>query len=903
MEVYSDIIIEITKSFIYQIVDFLKDSAQKEKIRIALSDNFKTIENEPFFNQVSILIESGDLSRQLIEYVECTQFDKISKEERAQQIVDACNCNAKEKIAIKDFVLKIIWTLSNIIDQPQSADAKALARGQQKLNSSLKQHGKSLRIIEDRVDTIAKSITSDSKPEVKYDCFHQTEEIVTADCITSIQELGVNRENATSFVEKDIENKKYGYIYKNQQQNVRMLIDEFGAGKTHACQVIFISLQRDYKSGISKVIPILFKAQECPELEKFIVDHCNSNSNYYIIIDGLDEIGSRAANGLLHDCIVLSNINNNCRFLLASRPMLILNNQPDGDKISVKRLSNNEIELIFQTITDEDTHITRMPSSDPIFLILSIPMFCIFAANSYKDDPYNWEKDKISLINNYLLRNGVDDDTANENYLIYLAKEAVEYNYGEIPITSIDGVSIPEGIIASGLIARSADSVRFNLPIIAQYYAAKAINKDPSLIDSVLARNPIAMEWFYPISFYFDMISFSSSKEQFTKIIEKSPYLAAKIITEGITTGNSFVLPSTDTCGQNITDTMDIWVRNLGRFARAIAPVDETGQLCTLDINTTERRISLCWTKKHYTERYRIRSWRQMVTELSIAKEFAPKESRLWPWCINFDYLKENVNNYIIERRFISECPSLREEYLWKIALILAPKNNFFASEITISTILTLSESLQKDTPVIISSRGKTYRFEKGFFRTFYLELVNIQAEGINVIVNPHPSADVLEPKDTYHWSFYSKEQLKKRINSVFQTAFQAFFEITKSWDCSITQELPFNVLAPIRMIIKYHIDETNGILYNMIFYPLPLGKAKSELVLIDVDEKEIKEVNLVSLNEEKHYIAINRSPQFENAIYWTSSGVLQSDIFGDTPSAWIVGEWLKSNLQSINWL
>ena len=119
-----------------------------------------------------------------------------------------------------------------------------------------------------------------------------------------------------------------------------------------------------------------------------------------------------------------------------------------------------------------------------------------------------------------------------------------------------------EQLLKSGYFFKDGfDNYAFSLPIIAQWFGADAIRKKYIGLEQILASKENILKWRYSFSILFSQMTYEESREYFSKIVLKMPYIASIIIRDGVFCDYSISLPSTDTCGKRIYECMSIWLQ------------------------------------------------------------------------------------------------------------------------------------------------------------------------------------------------------------------------------------------------------------------------------------------------------------------------------------------------------
>lgn len=551
-----------------------------------------------------------------------------------------------------------IWDIKYLINQINNKDDNELAAIAEYMNSQL---------------VIAKGYTGTNPIPV----VEATKQKAFGLCMAKLQSIGVTRELAEKIIVTDVASTKYQYILDNANAGINFLTGDYGTGKSHALAILAQRLADKFLNETWENVPLFAHAREVVNsgsIQKWIDNLEIGRYNYFLFIDGLDEIDFTVAKQLAEEIDTLTAINGNNRILAGSRQMSMLTEKTN--KLVISPLSVEEQCVLYSVITGECEVRARFSHLDEqMQLMLSKPFFCIIYA-LFNAEPKSWAKTDMDLVTAFVDRvlKGVDE-SSNILYqdLSTLAAKSIDRNLAEIHISEIRLQGRLDLLLKTGFISQSGDYLSFSLPIIAQWMAAEAIRFKIIRVEDIVCDKTRTHRWLYALSILFSQMTFEESLDYFSLIVRTMPGVASRIIRDGLRFSQAKSLPSAYECGQKLQSCMKVWISALGPLSQYIAPVDATNPL-PLIIGVEDNHITFSWTNKKMDSSVTTMSIRELArTQETWQARGVPAQST-WPWIITFEYLSDNLQKVIEGHAIITGTGQLKHEFFWNTALCIAGK-------------------------------------------------------------------------------------------------------------------------------------------------------------------------------------------------------------------------------------
>ena len=720
-----------------------------------------------------------------------------------------------------------------------------------------------------------------------------------ATCKEKLRSIGVLEEIADKIIDTDVNSTKYQYILDEVAAGKRYLIGEFGSGKSHALLIIAQQLMNEYLSGNSTIFPLYVRGRSilrAGSVKQWLKEGKFEEINYFLMIDGLDEIERDSARQLIEEINILSVQYPQNKMLAASRQLTILSAEVERTT-KIRSLTDTECISLYNAVSDckrgEDAfRWVNGKMKDT----LSKPFFCIIFA-LFESEPKSWAKHDIDLISMLVDKSMQKSDHIEIAFadLVQIAAKVVDRNYCDVHITEIHFTGNVENVLKTGFVSLSNNHISFPLPIIAQWMAAEAIRYGAVNIDDIISDSHRMNKWLYSLSILFSQITFEESLEFFSKIVCKSPGTASRIIRDGIRFDTMTSFPTAYECGEKLQQTMQIWVDALGPLGNWIAPLDQ-GKIKPLGISIENFGIVYSWMDPGSdTRSVQVLSFEEMRRRGgSIHSRSVPAQAT-WPWFITFDYLADNLKKAVEGHTIIPnelDEGQLQDEFLWDALLHILGKGSLYEGELDLAAF----EAYRQYVGCRWQVNGKEISAD-----TLFCLIDKRIASGHTTIVTPYPTSDKPN-KSGWVWSGYSTDRFLEKTRFVYNSAINEYVKMVNSIFIKLQSSLRTAILFPCMIVGRLKLSQKSTTLASppqLTWYIKALPEDDQTCVDIQIGKLQSDFADLLNTLLQNN---MRLRPDAEDRVgAHIASGY--ADICNSTPVTNLVFSWLKNDLKEIGWV
>lgn len=376
-----------------------------------------------------------------------------------------------------------------------------------------------------------------------------------AKSIARLKANGLDRDQAVYL----LENKQYNFEYLKPTDEKRLVVieGEFGLGKSFAIDKIFLDLLLRAENEFEFPIPVSINAAQLDIdvqrfLEKIVLDN---SKRYWIIVDGMDEVSVPIASNILENMRIATERWENIRIILTSRPLSIFANIPE--KVRMKGLSEEEALEVVNFINNQEKLYHFYNLSKDIKVVIQRPLFTILLG-LYLRKKNNLIPTTSGELLSYLIENALEKVEINEpntNQLL-LNLAMISTSRGNVPVKKSEIGDIVEirNLLNSGLTIEENGYISFVLPILNQWFAAKALSGNMININQIIEKG-ILDYWKYPLIILITIFKENTIDNIIQEIVEKEPGFASVLIEESIKKWgihNDITSLSAQECGEKI---------------------------------------------------------------------------------------------------------------------------------------------------------------------------------------------------------------------------------------------------------------------------------------------------------------------------------------------------------------
>ena len=744
--------------------------------------------------------------------------------------------------------------------------------------------------------------------ELRHKIIAEAENKSQSRCIARWQSTGLTLQAAKELSEKaacDIST-----IEPSSEKPLVLLIGEFGAGKSFASELLFQKWLLQAREDAQNPIPIYLQAspnigtlQE--HITKIKINHEEDNEKgFYIIVDGMDEVGASIASQLLDEARVIVQAWPKSRIVMTSRPLptfAAIEEARPAPKLTAEE-AYHLISLIAGKAIDTSYRYSWPPAVQDA---ISRPFFSIILGLYLRENNMLSPKSKGDLLN-YLIGKAIEkcgiDNEATKRLLMRLA--VLSTDRGNIPVNSTEfrnsGDAIAQ-IMKSGLIIQSDQQVSFALPIISQWFAAEALAAGMKNVAEFQTDLKSMDYWRYPFIILISFFAHEKVEVSFSVIVENNPALAAGIVKEGIGTwgiDGDTVAPAWLESGKRIRKTMTSWVKGIGNSANFIAPVNENGVLQPLGIHVGHGDITTSW---HYGEQNKSEIYELFQDDSkaygNITTTHAGRYST-WAWQRTLGELKCNLANLLEERALYVESSPIAIEQSWALFLELTGKSSPCCDFLLIDDVKKLLTGRYAGGSLIKIGNRK---YDSG---SIWRHIRTLEEKGLDRIIQPWPGPDVIFETGCCVWDLFTDQRLLERTSVIYQQSIEAYIQLVDTFFPALKNRLQTYNVFPAILKGQLVISKIKGMQGHprLEWYldPLPLNQKNR----VDIELCEESTLPLMDRGELSAGYDKLRRMRTECAewIGYQSIGQLLDNFQPDPVTETVYG-WLWDDLKRISWV
>jgi len=452
-----------------------------------------------------------------------------------------------------------------------------------------------------RIDKFESQLTEYEDRILKLERGHRKTNLdydVYLSCLIRLKASGLSNEQAETTISQDIINKCLDWIIP-EYGKFTILKGDYGCGKTYCAEILYLQLLDAYKKNGSEFFPLWINMSDFKNLENKISDLLGLGDirEVFIISDGLDEQSYTEADSIIKYANYMTIKYPNIKILLTSRSINIVDSLAMHlDSISIvntKLLSDEETCKLINFISNKDVigPISFFHMDKETVEILKRPFFAILLAKNE-----NVQKTIVSHKSSKLKSILLNDFTNN----IFDQKETLKSDFLNLSINCIDNdfaniknlhlKSNFNDILRTGLIVHDQhnDTVKFALPLIAQWLASEALFLKLTSVESINENITTLYKWKYPLTLFIYRYRQQQLDEVFHPIIKKHPAIMGEIINKGIDNQENGHISKEASKDVFLTQLIDVFRIGLKETAPVVFPAN-----FTINIRNSENANSI----------------------------------------------------------------------------------------------------------------------------------------------------------------------------------------------------------------------------------------------------------------------------------------------------------------------
>jgi len=683
-----------------------------------------------------------------------------------------------------------------------------------------------------------------------------------------------------------------------QREGVVVVCDELGAGKSLAGERAHQDAIAD--SCSSSRVPVWVRARDIRHgLEAAVRPRAEGLgapevSGAHIVVDGVDEADVDAF-GLLEEAREIAAAWPDTLVVITSRPAPGLDDAPE--RMSVGRLENDDISTVAALAGNNTIRPDVLPqwvrdaARRPLFALL-------LGGHTSGTTPHAPHELIARLVDRAVAQR---PHRATDMEALTRLAAATTDRAGPVAAADFPGAA---SLAASGLLDRDGDAISFALPLVEQWFAARALTGIIALHD--ILRDPARLSrWRYPLAVAVAQAGTGRTAELLTDVARHAPALLAWVITESIASGlsgTSATLPASADAGRALREAMQAHVAALDGLAPYATPVRPDGTLPPLGIATEGQHLTTSWWEGSNPPQQEVAD----LADPAVAR--LPGWARYrsgrdagrpgWAWRYVHD-IAEDLRQALNAQAFPVP-PALRDENDWALTNEISGRGPHATDSIPAATVINTARRIEA-----AAGRVGWVRLRGGNPPRAIPHLIDlaerIEAAGRHTVAYPWPARDL--PPGGWVWSGYTATRLADRVREIYSAALAGYLWLVDELAPAFRPFLATAAAQPAIMKIKVTpANETRGFAGSpAIAWRLePLPDGHTPQVEVAVAQSPAHD----TFDELGRYWGAYQQARPATAAftgYTIHHGV--ADVFGDRPATDLAYSLLSNDLKRLRWL
>ncbi|HVC94726.1 MAG TPA: hypothetical protein VND64_13585 [Pirellulales bacterium] len=765
------------------------------------------------------------------------------------------------------------------------------------------------------------------------------------------QAAGLSREIAISLSENEAVGGLPDEAIPNEKSPLRLVVAPLGAGKSLAAERFFESCVRLAMQSVSSPVPVFIEAlrvqnslEDAIRAAADVVGEPTANGAY-LVLDGLDDLSSRAAQRLLSEARAIVNSWPGSRAILTGRSMRCW----DGveERITLPQLDEaTSLQLVALSSSWSASELERASWSWSRGLKETIrtPLFAILLGKSLK---YSQESERFSragLIAHLVERaigNAVPNSDSIKQVCRTLATECLDRS-GAVPVCELEPRNTIEQLLPTGLVVESGGFVTFALPVLTQWFAAQAIAEGDVSVESFWNYPGRIDRWRSAIAIIVGTASAEIVERILAPIAHRDPGFLLIVVDEAtahwsLDTGAT--PPNAVEAARRIRSAMQACVNGIGKLAAVITPINpQTGHLLPTATRTEGEWLIAGWSLKAgdgenaslppeigppgpWKAGDKVLPGHEQMSQFSYGlvqpywidvRGARPGCQSAWAWRWIVEHLQTKLKNRMKPGSIFDICaPPLVAEAAWHSAIELLKLGWLHSEPIPLKLVRAeLPLSAQE-----LESRSQAFQrtvVKRGWkdvdVTMLVLECARLEALGATELVSPLPLADRTEQecqKASFPWQRFSEARTFERIRALCERAVAGYGEIVGEWFAPMAGRLDRAATLPARLLVNVDMKEgqtgaTSFPILTIRWEPLP--KNATTQVVLQPGIFEFGALDPEALSRLREQLGHLR-PEFVESLAVLITHAASHDMFSDFAIRTLVYKWLVDDLRRINWI
>ena len=731
-----------------------------------------------------------------------------------------------------------------------------------------------------------------------------------ARCKRSWVALGVPEDVAAEFSQ----DRYVGYELDMPMPGIQMVVGDQGVGKTLAALRLYQKAIEKALYDTSQPFPLFLRARDLSgPLGEHVDNHVRgyalpSVQGAFIVIDGLDEVGSYSANRLLDDVVPYVEANPKVCVVITTRSLPGL--KRIGQEVRVPELDRESARVLISRVAGPTASRPVMREFLPSMQeAAKRPLFAIMIGSELRQNTSVANVRPGQLVDRVVQRELREAGDWSGKVYKLLERLAVTTVYGkDIGKWEVSPRLIESGLLAnSRLVSEDTGVVDFTLSIIREWFAAKALVEGSISFEDIV---PVSDRWVAPIA-----IAIESGREEFigslmTKMASSDPGLAGLVLEAAghhWYMDRSAMAPSGTAydIGSAIRQAMRDWGSSLKELLEVIGAITQEGNIATLGIDVGPRVVTTSWY--HGTESMApVVEIPRYASTISRRSEWSPTHSTIvcptttWPWVIAKQMLDLSLHEQMMYKRLAIGSPDAISELAYEFACSILDRRRPSPTGIKVDDVLSYIDgwAASPEARALGSLTVERLTYTDGDMDRIRSHVAGLAAAGEEVIPDPWPNPDKAPPPGRSDWEWYeefTEQRLLQRLNSIFEAALRIYLHMVNHWFSAFDSRFWLNGMLPVVFVGRLTVPQTSKASENrpiLTWSSVPANEGGISRVAFELGGSDVSDI--------VQQMAIEASRK-SRLIIKTYSGYLPFARF--RPATELAHSWLADDLRDLGWI
>lgn len=612
---------------------------------------------------------------------------------------------------------------------------------------------------------------------------------------------------------------------------LRCIVGPFGIGKSEAAEEWHRKRLEDCVHDPDAPIPVWLHVRDTNGNLTAVLDReagsqvVGGTRGVAVVIDGLDETDSSAAENILNDSRVFLAGSPRSSILLTTRPGVV--GMRDREILPISPLTNEEAANLVNAVAGSPTSYHRLPG--PLRESAGRPLFAIAAGSALAsgDAPLS-AAGLLSQIVEKALRRGQERTRIESlEIMAHLTELAVRLTNDPSESRSLEFSTLAVAEASRLVVTDSEGACQFSLAIIQQWFSAQALLSDPGRAEEAFYNDVAFGRWRWAIAIVIATGSKTVVDRFLSRAMTCNPGAAAWLLKQASISSisqPSSAPPLLAEAQSRLLASGRSWANAVGPLASHVFPLRPTENSgLKLGARLEAGGIAYAWSREPQRSDSTTvlpSSVRLLATNDTWSgvswKKFG--HDAAWPWNFIRSDITKKLENLLNTWGLLGGPTGVwADEAAYSFCRAWTNQRTFLHTPVACGGLIKALDQLLDDDPDIIIQARRGPILEAKWLRQY------LGQKPESVLLRPLPTPDLMSPDSGWVWSVYSEERLLEYTAELYSKACLAYEELVSetfqkfSWTLSLYSQRPISVLGVLDVRHGAGADGHPGISFRVV--------------------------------------------------------------------------------------